>query len=756
MKSLSKKLRKYIKLNISIILIFFISNSLLSNEILIKIEGNEFTDDNAILSLIENRPEDLSDQYANYLIKTLDNSMLFENVSVKVTDKEYIISIIEYPNIKKIFFSNNERLKDEELLDYSNQLKLTNLNPSSLNNFISEIQNLYESFGYNDTKITYSEKIYNNSNTVDLYFDIDEGQITKINNIFFVGNTLVDKEELKSIIKSKTKTLINIFANNNFKQFIVDNDARILKNYYVNKGFIDAKINYSIEYLKSNKVNINFNIQEGKIYLFEEISLLDEDNILNDNIKNNIDFIINQSITDNENYSLDKINELNDKISDYIIESGNEFFELNSLENKQSESVNILFKVVSVKPKYANQINIYGNSRTFDRVIRRELKLVEGDAINKSHLEKIQKKLNSLQLFKSVEVVEKKINENLVDIEINVEETQTGTFNAGLSIGTIDGVGLVAGLSERNFYGTGRSLTALLNTTENKNQFTFETTDRLFYENNVDVTYRANFKQEDFSVASSYKLDTFLTGFGIGYNINPDLRHIVNLDYVIKDYKVTNSSTVASSIGNSSGERVSFVLQNKISYNTLNSLYMPKDGQLISYSNFIETPTSSSNGSIKNIITYRNYKKIEKNIFSIQSKIGNIISLNDNDILTDDKFSLGGRWLRGFDSYGAGPRNSRTSYVGGNNLIVSKLDYSRELSRNSEFPIYFNIFNDYGLVWENKTKPTNNDNSLRSSAGFGIRYYSPIGPIGFSWGFPIMDEDYDTKRMFLFSVGNID
>ena len=130
MKSLSKKLRKYIKLNISIILIFFISNSLLSNEILIKIEGNKFTDDNAILSLIENRPEDLSDQYANYLIKTLDNSMLFENVSVKVTDKEYIISIIEYPNIKKIFFSNNERLKDEELLDYSNQLKLTNLNKS--------------------------------------------------------------------------------------------------------------------------------------------------------------------------------------------------------------------------------------------------------------------------------------------------------------------------------------------------------------------------------------------------------------------------------------------------------------------------------------------------------------------------------------------------------------------------------------------------------------------------------------------------
>ena len=147
---------------------------------------------------------------------------------------------------------------------------------------------------------------------------------------------------------------------------------------------------------------------------------------------------------------------------------------------------------------------------------------------------------------------------------------------------------------------------------------------------------------------------------------------------------------------------------------------------------------------------------MNNNIFSIQSKIGNIFSLNNNDILTDDKFALGGRWLRGFDNYGAGPRNSRTSYVGGNNIAVTKFDYSHEITNNSNFPIFLNLFNDYGLIWDNKTKPTNTDNNLRSSAGFGIKYYSPIGPIGFTWGFPIIDEEYDIKRMFLFSIGNID
>ena len=134
----------------------------------------------------------------------------------------------------------------------------------------------------------------------------------------------------------------------------------------------------------------------------------------------------------------------------------------------------------------------------------------------------------------------------------------------------------------------------------------------------------------------------------------------------------------------------------------------------------------------------------------------NDIQINTITILTDDKFALGGRWLRGFDSFGAGPRNSRTSYIGGNNLAVLKLDYSYEITRQSDFPFLLNIFNDYGILWENKTKPINNDNNVRASAGFGIKYYSPIGPIGFSWGYPLIHKDYDIKRMFLFSIGNID
>ena len=150
-------------------------------------------------------------------------------------------------------------------------------------------------------------------------------------------------------------------------------------------------------------------------------------------------------------------------------------------------------------PNYARQINIVGNSRTYDYVIRRELDIVEGDAIYPNQIENIRDKLTTLNLFENVNVREEKVDQNNVDLIIEVKEKQTGTFNAGVSVGTLDGFSIVTGLRERNFYGTGRSLDALVNTSEGNNQFKLITTDRLSYENDADINYNINYRQQDFS-----------------------------------------------------------------------------------------------------------------------------------------------------------------------------------------------------------------------------------------------------------------
>ncbi len=749
----------YKNLNFKILIfifILFVSKSTYSNEIKYEIKGNDYTDPNVILSLLNDISKNADKDNSNEILKALNESGLFSDVRIDFVNNNYVITITEYPNINKLIFKNNDRLKDEDLKLIASEINFTNYNTQSLNLFLNEIKKVYSSFGYNNINIEYSKKIYKETNTIDLSFDISEGKLTKINSIIIQGNNSILAEEIKEIILTKTKSIRNIFANNNYKPAVVNRDKYTIINYYKDNGFIDANVETAIEYIKSNRVNIYFNIKEGKVYNLSSIKFSDENKILKSETLDLINaktenFLINQEI-----FSLNKITGLKNEISSIVIESGNDFFEIQSFDKIAENKIDVLFKILPILPEYTNQINIIGNYRTFDYVIRRELEIVEGDAIHETHIQSIRNKLISLDLFESVELKKEEVGENLVNLIIDVEEKQTGSFNAGVSIGTLDGVAIVTGLRERNFYGTGRSLDFLVNTSKDKNQFKLVTRDRLSYTNDADISLSFNYKQEDFTKASSYKLDTLSSGLGLGYKVNKNTYHKIDLEYLLKDYKVTNTSTASSSILSSSGSNMSYLITNNLGYSTVNPGFISKRGNYINFNNTIETPTSSSNGFVRNILTLKKFYSYDDNILSVQSRFGNIFSLNNNDILTDNKFALGGKLLRGFDNYGAGPRNSRTSYVGGNNVAVAKIDYSYAITKNSNFPFYVNIFNDYGLIWENKTKPTKSDSNIRASAGFGIKYYSPIGPIGFTWGFPLIEEEYDIKRMFLFSIGNID
>tara|TARA_A100001011_G_scaffold348942_1_gene387139 strand:+ start:1558 stop:3831 length:2274 start_codon:yes stop_codon:yes gene_type:complete len=756
-----KKLKKnYTKLKYKLILYFIfliLSKPLISNEISFDIQGNDFTDTDAILSILKEIPNTSNKEATNDIIRVLNDSDLFSDVQVKLLDNQYLIIVKEHPNIDRLNFKNNERLKDEDLLLIASQINFSKSNKSSINIFINELKKVYASFGFNNVQIDYSEKKYPETNTVDLNFDINEGKITKINKIIIESNNFILDDDIRAIIKSKTKTILNIFANNNYKPNVVERDKYLISNFFKEYGYLDVSVESKIEYLETNRVNIYFYIQEGEEYSFSLINIDDNKDILDEKTVNQVNEKIKSFLNNEKIFSLSKIRNLKKSVSSIILDSGIEFFEIETFEKKEKDyKVNVLFQILPIIPKYTNQINIVGNSRTLDHVIRRELEIIEGDALYDSQIHTIRDKLISLNLFESVELKKDEIDENKINLIIEVEEKQTGTFNAGVSVGTLDGFSVVTGLRERNFYGTGRSVDVLLNTSDDRNQFKFITTDRLSYQNDADISFSLNYKQEDFSTASSYKVDTFSSGVGIGYRINNNLYHNIDLEYALKDYKVTNSSTVANTISNSSGSNISYLIKNNFRYSTLNPGFVLRNGNFINFNNTIETPTSSNNGFVKNLITIKKYFSSKNSIYTVQGKVGNIFSLNNNDILTDDKFSLGGRSLRGFDIYGVGPRNSRSSYIGGNNIASLKLDYSYEITRQSNFPFFLNIFNDYGLIWENKTAPTQSDNNIRSSVGFGIRYYSPVGPIGLTWGFPIMDEEYDIKRMFLFSIGNLD
>ena len=754
MKILKNILKTIINLKIYTFLLILFSNSLRAyeNNFDFEISGNKNTDKEVILTIIDKIPEDISDDFSNYILKELNNAGLFKDIKIKFENNKYYIDVEEYPVIQKIYFKGNERFKNEELNQLVDELNFNIFNEDNIKSLKSELNFIYSSFGYNNIKIDFTNEI-SDQNLATVYVDITENKITKIKSIKFIGNRDVNDIDLSTIIKSKVKKLTNIFANNNFKPMQVDTDKQRLINFYREKGYADIQINYNIEFYDNNSVILYYNINEGILYELGEIIF--SNNTQDKNITTILESYFKRDMYDNSVYNISLSENIENDISNIIKDSGVQFFEINKRVKLNSNKADLLYEINSSDPIYVKNINISGNTRTQDYVIRRELDISEGDAFLLNDTNVIRKKINSLGFFENVEVTKKNLDDNLVDINIKIKENQTGTFTAGASFGTLDGVTLVAGLNESNIAGTGRKVEFTINTSDKNSEYKFNTTDRFFLNQNVDLSYGVSFKESDLSQSSSYQIDEYSFSSGLSYELQNDLYHSLSLSYELDDIFVTDSSTASSTIKNVEGGSVKLVLTNVLTYNTLNNIFFPRNGNYIRYSNSTESPSSSKNGFFKNTITLKKFKEFNNDIVSIQAMIGNVFSLNDSDILPNDKYSLGGRWLRGFDNYGAGPRDSRTSYIGGNNIFATKIDYSRLLFKNDDNPIYFNIFNDNGVVWDNKTTPVYSDNNLRSSAGFGIKFYSFIGPIAFTWGFPIEDESYDIKRMFTFSLGNI-
>ena len=745
-----------------IIITFFLftNNSYAIDSDKVIIHGNDNIDKNVIFSIISDLliVENINE---NLIIKKLFESGNFKDISITNTDTYLNIFLTENPSINDIAFEGNERFKTEEIFEIFSLINNLNFyNEKEIILFIKEFKKLYYSFGYNQVEISY-ETAFLSENLINLNFKIKEGEISKINKVFFSGNDSISRKDLLSIITSREKNTLIFFTSKNYKAFEVKNDKFNILNYYKENGFKNIEVDYKIEYLRDrNKFNIYFNIIEGTKFLYKSVDISIPKELLDAQEYSDFDVFFNLKtkniLTKNNFFNIKKLKQIQKELTDYLFTKGLNFFEINILEKSDQEFVEVLFNVISTSPKYVNQINIIGNSRTLDKVIRREMAFVEGNSVTDFQISESKKNLSSLNIFETIDIQEVPVNNNLVDINVTILEKSTGDFQVGLALGSLQGASFITSLNEKNISGTGRNLELAINTSEVNTVYKVNVVEPYVFNQNFNLLYGASFRQRDYSSSASYEVDSFDANIGVSYEFNTNLYHNLSLIYEIKDYTITNSTTVANSIASSEGTNAAIKIENLLNYNTLNSYIRPTNGTQFIYANVLSPITNSDNGYIKNVLTYKKYFKINKNNnFSIQSRLGNISSLQNSDILTDDKFSLGGRWLRGFDSFGVGPRSSSTSYYGGNNIAVTKIDFKRSVFNNADNPVDLNLFTDFGTVFENKTDPSFAKESIRSSYGIGLNFYSPIGPIGLSWGFPITDESYDIKRQFLFSIGSV-
>ena len=744
---------------ITLILSIFTINTAFSKNLII--QGNNFIDDEVIYSIIGENNFDNNEIYINNILKVLYKTGNFKNIEIKETSDNIIIKIEENYRINKIQFQGNKRFKKDLILEqFKDSDYFEFYNEVRIDKFINDLKDLYLSYGYNQIEIKYEiKKVNDENNSINLNFSFIEGKISKINKIFFIGNKFFTKRDFLSEIKSNENNYLYFFRNENYKEFQIKNDLIKIKDFYQKNGFRDITINYKSEYIESrNRFNVYFYIEEGQRYEFGDLDLNTESLSMSDLKRENLKLVLDTSkkkILKNNIYNIETIDEIKQKLSSSLYKKGSVFFNIRVLDKIEDNKVHILYKIELIEPKYVNQINIYGNTRTVDKVIRREIKFTEGDAINDDLIASSLRNIENLRMFKSVQINEINTSDDKLDVDINVEEQSTGEFQVGLGFGTINGATFVTGLKEKNIAGLGREINLTINTSSNNTRYNFGIVEPYFLKDKLDFIFNIGYQEDDFSKTKSYNLNAFNTNTGFRYDLTDDITHRVTIEYQLKDYRITNTQTVATSVQKLGGNNAYILLNNGLIYNKLNSFMRPSEGIYLEYKNTISPTINSKNGYMINSIIHQKYFKKDVNIFSIKTKLGNIFSFEDKEINNDNKFSLGGKWLRGFDSFGAGPRNSRNSYIGGKNIIVSKFDLVRPINKNSDNPIDLNLFTDVGTVFGNKSSPTSAKESIRSSYGFGVKFYSPIGPIGISWAFPINSESYDIERMFLFSIGNL-
>ena len=659
------------------------------------------------------------------------------------------IFVKEYPIIQKI---NYYGIKSNKILEQITTNKLIKdkspYNLFSLKKEKDRILDQIKILGYYNSSIDSTVQTLD-ENLVEVNINISLGKKAKIKKITFIGNKVFKDSKLKRIIASSEYKFWKIISGRKYlNENLIKFDERLLRNYYLNNGYYNVKINSSFAKLvNENEFEVIFNIDSKQKIFFGDIKLdlplgFDENNFSK----------LNELFLDikGELYSINYIDKILDEIDLITLEEQYQFINATVEENLIANNLNLIFKIKETEKHYVEKINIYGNNVTQENVIRNQLELDEGDPFNEILLNKSVNNMKSLNFFKKVD---KSINEgssaNTKILNFSVEEKPTGEISASAGIGTSGG-SIGFGVKENNFLGRGLSLDSNFNINAETFKGKFSLMNPNY--NNSDKSFYIS--------AEAIETDNFKT-FGYrstktGVNIGTNFEYLNNLRLGVGSsnfYEVIKTNSTASQAqqdqeGNYWDTFVNF----DFIYDKRNQKFQTSSGFKSFYS--IDIPVISENNTLKNNYNYSNYFDLyENNIssFSIFLKTAN--SISNKDIKLSERINIPSSKLRGFESGRVGPKDG-DDYIGGNYAyainFTSTIPQFLEESQNVDFVFFIDAANLWGVDYDNSL---DDSGSIRSSTGIALDWYSPIGPLNFSFAYPITAENGDKEETFRFNLG---
>ena len=726
----------------------------------ISVSGNQRVEKSTI---IEYLGMEVGDKYApeakNNAVKSLYATSLFETINIIFHQGILDVKVQETPFISKVVFIGNSKVKTNLLANEIYTAPGESLRKAKLRTDVEKIKEIYKRSGRFSVHVKSKIEPQEN-NRVKVIFEIEEGPKTGVNKIYFAGNENYKDSELRSIIMTKQSRWFRFLeTNDTYDPDRIEFDKHLLRQFYNSVGFADfLVISVTADLLPTKEgFAITYSIEEGEKYKFGKITL---DNKLASIDDKEIWKFIEKK--EGQTFNLGLMQRMSEKIADYLASKGYPQVDVrpNVVLNRENGLVDITIVVDQADKIFINKINIEGNLKTEDHVIRRQLKISEGDIYNRGKVERGERNIRNLDYFGKFSLNMAPTDKpDRYNVNINVEEKSTSSIGFELGYNTSGGPFGRISFLERNLVGTGKYLSAGVQVGKKSIYYYGGLTDPNFLDKDLSLGGNV-FRSENGSGSGfgngeqKYSLKSTGAKISLGYDITDDLSH--DIDYLIKRDSLKAPSSAASIfIKEQMGDFTTSSISHSLTYDMTDSRVLPKNGYLISGTQEF-AGLGGNTKYLKHDLDGKFFKSFVENKYTIKlsAAAGHIRGVSGKKIRISDRFNLGDYTLRGFANAGIGPRDKVTDEgLGGQKYYTISSELSFPLGLPEEFNVTGSIFADAGSLWDADSKASSdrgfyNDKSLRASIGFGVLWITRIAPIRLDWGFPIKKKKYDETQSF--------
>ena len=694
--------------------------------------------------------KDYSEDDLNQILKNLYETKFFKNISLKIDNQVLIIDLIENKLVQTIIIEGIKSTTIKNTILESLIIKeKAPFNESDISKDLGNIKRSLTSEGYYLSNID-SNIIENNNNTVNIVFNIDIGDKSKISIIEFTGDKIFKTKTLKNIITSEENKFWKFISRNKYlneQKLLLD--ERLLKKFYLDNGYYDVKVNTSTAtILDDNSFKLVFNINAGNLYTVNKTKL---EIPIDYNLSNfnEVQKLLNE--LEGTLYSFSKISKIVKEIDKISLSREYDFINATILEDKlDNNKININFKVTESEKLYVERVNIFGNNITEESVIRSNLEVDEGDPFNELLHAKGLNNIKALNIFKTVnsETIEGSSPSSKI-INIEVVEKPTGEISLGAGVGS-DGGTVGFSVSENNFLGKGVKLSTSLRISEDTIRGNFSVNNPNFnYSGRSLIT---NIERVTIDKLSDSGYESSKTGFSLGTSFEKNENLFFSPGVSTYFEKISTNSSASASLKKQEGSYFENKFSYTLDYDLRNQKFRTTDGIRSIFNQSV--PLISDDYALSNSYEFKKWHELENSMVVDINFYGKAInSLNDEDVRVSNRLGLSSNRMRGFESGKIGPRDG-TDYVGGNYAAAINLSTTLPMLLESFENIDMKYFIDAGNVWGVDYSDTvDESNSIRSSTGLTVNWFTPIGPMNFAFIQNISKASTDKTESFQFNIG---